>query len=81
MAISGELWIERYAAEVGVLPPSTSEVEMLLELAGSAAHASERIAAPITCWLAARAGLTSQEALVVARRLGESLTSTDQISD
>ncbi len=81
MDTSGESWIKRYAAEVGIPPPSASEIEMLLELAGSAAHSSERIAAPITCWLAARAGLTPETALVIARRLAESLTSSDQIHD
>ncbi len=34
-------------------------------LAGEAAHAYERIAAPVACWLAARAGLSPAEALAV----------------
>jgi hypothetical protein len=32
-------------------------VEALLDLAGTAAHASERVAAPIACYLVGRAGV------------------------
>jgi hypothetical protein len=42
---------------------------MLLELAGIAAHASERTAAPITCWIAARAGVEPRDALAIGKRL------------
>lgn len=62
-------WLVRFAAEVGVAPPSPDEAEALLDLAGAAARASERTAAPLTCWLAARAGLGAREALVIATRL------------
>lgn len=56
-------WLVRYAAELGVDPPSDALVETVLSLAGAAAHASERQAAPIACWLAAAAGLAPEEAL------------------
>jgi hypothetical protein len=62
-------WIERYATALGVPPPTEDEVEALLELAGHAAHASQRQAAPVACWLAARAGLSAAEALERAQRL------------
>jgi hypothetical protein len=62
-------WIDRYAAAIGVEPPSPAEVVTLLELAGTAAHASHRQAAPVACWLAARAGLTADDALEAAHRL------------
>ena len=39
----------------------------MLELAGEAAHASQRTAAPVSCWLAAAAGLSPAEALDLAR--------------
>lgn len=64
-------WITGFANEVGVEPPSDDEIEMLLDLAGVAAHSSERIAAPLTCWLAARADLAPADALALARRLAE----------
>ncbi len=64
-------WITAFAGEVGVDPPTDDEIEMLLDLAGVAAHSSERIAAPLTCWLAARADLAPADALALARRLAE----------
>jgi len=56
-------WFTELAAVLGVDPPTGDEVRDLLALAGESAHASERIAAPITCWLIARAGLSPSEAL------------------
>jgi len=46
--------------------PSDGDVEALLELAGVAAHASERIAAPISCWLVATSGRSLAEARLIA---------------
>jgi hypothetical protein len=56
-------WFTGLATELGITPPTGEEVRDLLQLAGEAAHASERIAAPITCWLVARAGITPAAAL------------------
>lgn len=44
-------WIADFAARLGVSPPDAATVEVLLDLAGTAAHASERTAAPIACYL------------------------------
>ena len=41
----------------------------MLALAGVAAHGSERIAAPVSTWLAARAGMDLEEALRIAREV------------
>ena len=38
------------------------------QLAGEAAHASERLVAPITCWLIARAGVSPAEALQILEK-------------
>ena len=62
-------WLEAYADKLGVDPPSTDEFKVLLDLAGEAAHASERVAAPVACWVAARAGVDPPEALQRAREL------------
>lgn len=62
-------WVEAFARELGTEPPGDAEFAELLELAGVAAHASQRTAAPVSCWLAARAGLTPREALERARAL------------
>jgi hypothetical protein len=63
-------WIGAFAEQVGVERPSTEEVRELLELAGTAAHASERTAAPLACWIAGRAGLSLTEMRAVAERIG-----------
>ena len=49
-------WLAAYADKLGVAAPTKDELKAVLDLAGEAAHASERIAAPVACWLAARAG-------------------------
>jgi imidazolonepropionase-like amidohydrolase len=69
--MTGETWLRALAAELGVPVPTEQETTDLLALASTAAHASERVAAPLSCWLAARAGVTPAEALAVATRLAE----------
>jgi uncharacterized protein DUF6457 len=65
-------WIDAYAARLGVDPPSTEEFATVLDLAGEAAHASERVAAPVACLLSARAGLSVEESLALAREVSGS---------
>jgi Domain of unknown function (DUF6457) len=55
-------WIARFAAELGVEPPDAATVDTLLGLAGTAAHASERTAAPIACYLVGLAGASPSDA-------------------
>ena len=62
-------WVSAYAAAAGISPPSQDDIDALLQLSGVAAHASERTAAPITCWIAAVAGLTPGRALAVAESI------------
>jgi len=50
-------WIGAYAERLGVSAPTDEEFDALLELAAIAAHASERVAAPVACWMAGVAGL------------------------
>jgi len=69
MAQNMKGWLAAFAAEVGTAPPTGEELDLLLELARIAAHASERAAAPITCWLAARAGVEPRDALAIGKRL------------
>jgi hypothetical protein len=66
---SGPEWVTAFAAKLGVAPPTPSEIDELLALAGTAAHASERLAAPLACWLVGRAGLAPHDAHVIARDL------------
>ena len=41
----------------------------MLDLAADAAHSSERVAAPVACWLAARAGVDLEQAMKLAREV------------
>jgi hypothetical protein len=68
--MNAEEWLAAYAAKLGTDPPSADELEAVLELAAEAAHASERIAAPVACWLSARAGRSLEESLTLAREVG-----------
>jgi len=61
-------WLVDFAALLGVEPPDDEQVSDLLRLAGEAAHASERTAAPVACWLVARAGLSPAEALEILEK-------------
>ncbi len=72
MEMDAPQWLRAFAAKLGVDPPSEAEIETLLSLAGVAAHTSERTAAPISCWLTARAGITPERALELARELSQS---------
>jgi len=60
-------WLADFARRIGVPPPSEDEIEQLLALAGEAAHASERTAAPIACWLAGHSSMALPELLETAR--------------
>jgi hypothetical protein len=62
-------WLGAFAARLGVDPPDDATVDALLDLAGVAAHASERTAAPVACWLTAHAGLSPADALDIAREI------------
>jgi hypothetical protein len=62
-------WIEAFAREAGVQGPSVEEIRQLLDLAGTAAHASERTAAPLACWIAGRSQLSLAELRAAAERI------------
>ena len=70
MSESGAEWIARFAVEAGAEAPGEAEIEKLLRLASVAAHSSERIAAPIACWIAGTAGLDLDRAIALAERVG-----------
>ncbi len=69
MAQTKEGWIEAFAEKVGIEPPNEQEIDTLLSIAGVAAHASERSAAPLTCWMIAKAGITPEAALEIANAI------------
>ena len=74
---TAQVWLEALAAEIGVPAPTEQEIDDLLAFSGVAAHASERIAAPVSCFLVARAGLTPAEAREAAARVLAALPAAD----
>jgi len=67
--MTAQQWLERYAAEIDAPVPTQAEIDQVLELAGVAAHASERIAAPVATWMAGVKGISLAEALAAARKI------------
>jgi hypothetical protein len=66
MTTAANDWIAFYAAQLRIDVPDQDEIDQILALAATAAHASERTAAPVACWLAAKAGLGAEEARELA---------------
>lgn len=64
-----EEWISAFAREAGVERPTPEEIRELLALAAVAAHASERTAAPLSCWIAGRSELPLSELAAAAQRI------------
>lgn len=73
MATNASQWLDRYAAALGIDPPTEDEQTALLEIAATAAHASDRLAAPISCWLAAKSGRPVTVGLAAAETLAAEL--------
>lgn len=71
VSTSAAEWLSAFSEKLGLDPLSDDERDAILSLAGIAAHASERTAAPIACWLAARAGVTTHQAHSLAMEIGE----------
>jgi uncharacterized protein DUF6457 len=64
-----EEWVRTFAEEVGAEAPSQDQIDEILRLAAVAAHSSERIAAPIACWIAGTTGRPLSELREVAEGL------------
>jgi hypothetical protein len=62
-------WLAAYAERLGTSAPTRDEMTAVLDLAGVAAHSSQRIAAPVACWMAARAGADLETAMRLAREV------------
>jgi hypothetical protein len=67
--VTRDEWIAAFAREAGVDRPDPDQVRALLDLAGVAAHGSERTAAPIACWIAGRSELPIAELQAAAERV------------
>jgi hypothetical protein len=64
-------WIEVFCQRVGIEAPDDATTAQILRLASVAAHASERTAAPVACYLAGTSGRPLDE----IERAAESLSS------
>ena len=71
-------WISAYAERLGADAPTRDELEAILALAAEAAHSSERVAAPVACWVAAKAGVPLTNALEMARGIEEAAPGTEE---
>jgi hypothetical protein len=65
-------WIKVFCEEIGTPPPSADETAAILRLAAVAAHASERTAAPVACWVAGRDGRALEDLEEIAERVAPS---------
>jgi hypothetical protein len=59
-------WIQAFCREIGVPEPDEDTTEAILRLASVAAHASERKAAPVACWIAGTTGRPVAELIRIA---------------
>ena len=71
--MTGQEFARQVAIALGVEPLSDGEVDLLLATAGVAAHASERLAAPLTTYLAGRSGRDLEEVRAAVQRLAGEL--------
>lgn len=71
-AMSREQWVIKFCRSIGIPPPSNEEMGALLKLAATAAHSSERPAAPLACWAAGRSGRSASE----LQRIADLIAST-----
>lgn len=74
-------WLDEFALAARGEALSSDEQELILALAGVAAHAAERTVAPLTCWIAATAGLSPTAALETARELATRLAADESGDD
>lgn len=72
--MTADAWLATFADALGVAAPEADVVERLLEIAGVAAHASERIAAPVACYLVGLSGSDLASADAAARAAGVQAT-------
>jgi len=70
--MTAQEWIEAFARELGTEPPSDNEFNAMLDLAAVAAHDSERVAAPVACWIGGASGRSLDELQEIAKRIASS---------
>jgi hypothetical protein len=64
-------WLADFCKRLGLEPPSKEEVAALLDLAATAAHSSERTAAPLACWVAGRSRRPAKVLDAIAKEVAD----------
>jgi len=67
--VTAKGFLAAFAAEIGSPAPTSAEFDALLEVASTAAHTSERLAAPLACWMGGVSGMPATEVLAAAQRV------------
>ena len=67
--MTAQEWISAFTRELGAEPPSDEEFNAILDLAAVAAHDSERVAAPVACWIGGASGRSLDELQQIAQRI------------
>lgn len=67
--MTGQEFAQEIARRLDLPPLEPSEIDTLLAMAGTAAHASERLAAPLCTYLAGRSGREPADVHEVVRAL------------
>jgi len=65
-------WISIFAGRLGLEAIPQEDIDALLDLASVAAHTSERLAAPLTCFLVGKAGISPAAAKAIADEIAAS---------
>lgn len=76
MGSSRSAWLKQFGGTLRVDSPTDREVDLLLEVASIAARASERNAAPLSCWLIARSGFSVEDGVDIAKKLAQAMESS-----
>lgn len=69
--MTAQEFLEAFATQVGIPAPTAAEFATLLDVAAVAAHASERVAAPLACWMAGASGMPAADLLSAAQRVAD----------
>jgi hypothetical protein len=69
--MTGREFADEVAKALGVEALSDEDADTLLATAGVAAHASERLAAPLTTYLAGRSGRPLEDVRAAVRAIAE----------
>ena len=77
--MTAQQFLEAFAAEVGVPAPTATEFGTLLEVASVAAHSSERLAAPLACWMVGASGMPATDLLAAAQRVADTADTDEAV--